>query len=1036
MRYLRLTVEAFQGIEAATVDFAPGLNVLYGPNDLGKSTLATAIRAALLLPVTSSEAHAFEPWHAGRKPVVTLDFLDGQGLHWRVKKAFGGPSGAQLWSSNDGASWTSAEKGRAVDGRLRELLPWGVASPGGKNAPRGMPESFIVNALLPRQGEVEALLHRGLDDDAADSGKVSLTKALSALAQDPLFKKVLDRAQAEVEKCFTETGARKTSRTSPLTAAGEAVKRLQVERDALTRQVADAEAVAQRASMLRERRAELGVELQEAREALELARAALVVQRADQARRAAASLAATAEEKKRAVEITAASLVEAQRLASGDGQRQRELQRAQVEAMLSALTAKRRELEARLQKIEFALKARADLGQARTEAQALRAEGVQLAQAHARAVHERSEAQGELELAEGIVAYGRWRVALDAAQAAVDARAQAAKLTEEAVAREVEAQQHERAAQAAVDEGAMRRATLPTQAQLEVLERLAHDRDVAEARLGGGLAVAVRPRRAIALHAVADDGAPLDLPGLKAEQLFEADRRVLLTVGDLLEVEITAGAKEARRTVEVLRRRWKEEMLTALERAEVASLVDLQAAVKAAAVFETAAHEHRTKAAAARSAAESARARGALLEKQPSGSKDELEAKEARIGTLPREILARFFTSMGASWETQCEELRKAKGGTLQTRRAAVVEVEAKQQQVRWRLDEVGRLEAEGAAMLPRLLEQLGGTDLAVARVQSSSELTAVVEALGATQPEAVATGSRDVAEATVKEREVALVRAQAELADALKAAAAREGEAKALEASVPTEQRRALQLRPPLELAAAEAAAARAEALFDEVSAEFNKADGALTSLAGPMAKERQQQLDEALAAAREREHELNADADAWKLLRDALREAESSQTAHLGKALGGEVATRFLALTRGRYAGVAIGPTLEVETIELPGADGGEVLASLSHGTKDQLATLVRLCVASSMRSAIVLDDQLVHTDGARLHWFTGVLREVARHAQTLVFTCRPLDYLEATDLPVKAPSHDAAGVRAIDLTRLIHRHYALTGTNSAGP
>ena len=52
MRLLRLQVADFGAIERADVALGPGLNVLHGPNDLGKSTLAAALRAVLrgLLP--------------------------------------------------------------------------------------------------------------------------------------------------------------------------------------------------------------------------------------------------------------------------------------------------------------------------------------------------------------------------------------------------------------------------------------------------------------------------------------------------------------------------------------------------------------------------------------------------------------------------------------------------------------------------------------------------------------------------------------------------------------------------------------------------------------------------------------------------------------------------------------------------------------------------------------------------------------------------------------------------------------------------
>ena len=56
MRFVKVAVESFQAIQRADVEFGPGLNVVYGPNDLGKSTLARhQFRAALLVPPTSSK---------------------------------------------------------------------------------------------------------------------------------------------------------------------------------------------------------------------------------------------------------------------------------------------------------------------------------------------------------------------------------------------------------------------------------------------------------------------------------------------------------------------------------------------------------------------------------------------------------------------------------------------------------------------------------------------------------------------------------------------------------------------------------------------------------------------------------------------------------------------------------------------------------------------------------------------------------------------------------------------------------------------
>ncbi len=48
MRLLALEAEHFGCVRRASLRLGPGLNVLHGPNDLGKSTLAEAVRAALI----------------------------------------------------------------------------------------------------------------------------------------------------------------------------------------------------------------------------------------------------------------------------------------------------------------------------------------------------------------------------------------------------------------------------------------------------------------------------------------------------------------------------------------------------------------------------------------------------------------------------------------------------------------------------------------------------------------------------------------------------------------------------------------------------------------------------------------------------------------------------------------------------------------------------------------------------------------------------------------------------------------------------
>ncbi|MBK7859958.1 MAG: hypothetical protein IPJ65_15300 [Archangiaceae bacterium] len=656
------------------------------------------------------------------------------------------------------------------------------------------------------------------------------------------------------------------------------------------------------------------------------------------------------------------------------------------------------------------------LEQARTDATAATRAREQLAAAKEKAAAALKGAQGDLALAEAVVAYGRWRQAVDAATTAATTAAQAGQHAEDSAALLREAEQHDTRAKEALDDAARRRARLPGEEQLQKLERLAHDKAIAEAALGGGLTVTVRPRRPIALHAVADDGAPEAFAGLKTEQQLEAERRVQLTIGDLLDVEIVAGAKELRRAAEVLRRRWKEEMLPALERAEVASLADLQAAVKALAGSTTVAAQARAAAATARAAAEAAASRAALLRSQGSVSKAELDEREARIGDIDRAVLADLHRRAGAGWEKQVEEMKVKTTAAVEVARRALAELDAKLLEAGWRLDDAKQREAKAGEALPALRAALGG----LTPQQISSQLAELRAADGAPASER----EEDRTAPQLAEARERLQVAQAEHERAQAAAHGKAGEAQALAEAVSPEQRRRLEASAPVELAAAQAGLLQVQAQLDEVTADFNKADGALTSLAGPMARERQAQLDEALAAARVRERELLTDADSWRLLRDALREAESTESAHLGKALAGPVAARFSALTHGRYRAITLSPDLSTEAVEVPGVEGAEVLAALSEGTRDQLATLVRLAIASQLGSALVLDDQLVHTDLARLDWFGQVLREVAAQTQVLVVTCRPLDYLAPEQLPAQQPSLDSPGARAIDLSRLIER------------
>ena len=85
MRFVRLCIEDFRAIRRLDLEFGAGINVFHGPNDLGKSTVGAAIRAALLVPPNGTQAESYQSWFSGVSPRVELTLVDSEGRWWKVK---------------------------------------------------------------------------------------------------------------------------------------------------------------------------------------------------------------------------------------------------------------------------------------------------------------------------------------------------------------------------------------------------------------------------------------------------------------------------------------------------------------------------------------------------------------------------------------------------------------------------------------------------------------------------------------------------------------------------------------------------------------------------------------------------------------------------------------------------------------------------------------------------------------------------------------------------------------------------------------
>jgi uncharacterized protein YhaN len=216
------------------------------------------------------------------------------------------------------------------------------------------------------------------------------------------------------------------------------------------------------------------------------------------------------------------------------------------------------------------------------------------------------------------------------------------------------------------------------------------------------------------------------------------------------------------------------------------------------------------------------------------------------------------------------------------------------------------------------------------------------------------------------------------------------------------------------------------AESELSTIQREIERTHGALEQVGGAVARERLRDAVDAFELAERQEREIEAEYEAWSLLLDQMKQADAAQASNLGQTLAPAIAGRFEALTQRRYENVRLTAQLVTEGIVVAGAVRATQLISV--GTREQLSTLYRLALAEYLSTTVVLDDQLVQSDGTRMDWFRALLAEKAHSFQVLVFTCRPGDYLAASATIPKGKGvyrdTDGGFVRAVDLGRAVRR------------
>jgi chromosome segregation ATPase len=1074
MKLWSLSVEHFRGIRKARVEFGAGLNVLHGPNDLGKSSLAAAIRAALLLQVSSKESEQFVNWHGSGDPQLELIFESEPQRIWRIRKTFGSHPQAFLDESRDGVDFRVEARSREVDGRLSEILRWGLAPPGGKGRPKGMPVTFLSSALLAEQDQVSGIFAQALSADSDESGKKRLMEALQAVAEDPVFKSILHIVQAKVEEAFGASGQKKRGKDSPWIKIQEQIRRAEEEERQCNEQLQQTVSIESELQELLNRRLEcqavldkLSGDCKSAEEDYGRAmKREAILQRLRVSRQRLADIVATSQElantKARHTGLVqmAARLVQQEieaksRLAAADAQVKKAAEEIRVQRADQERESQLR--QSALQKKCAELRSEQAINDSmldRIQAVASVMERARSLEASTGALAARiSELTGQYdEAAKALREVDEQQLGLagvshllrsEAAQAAI---AEAEKALAQIETWRAHAA-HQRSAALSM-ENSQNGLNLPVAAEIEALKRLEQQLQVARARLGVGLHLAIIPKRELRASLRRDGGEPE--PTVLRDDLFKvrASSEMHLDIDGIAEISLSGGEESARTEMARLQSRWIAEAEPVLQQAGLASLDEVGEAVRKRAEHLEEMRRLRNEAAA--------------LDQRISDQRDWVSVRAAQQRELDRsaEALA------GADRRELQKLAQKLRIKDLPAAEVSLAQLSSRRPKL------LARERAlEGELTSAKLLLSEKQKDLAAARedvlqaraaidgyseglltelVNKQSRLTAELLAAelelqtsGAQSTEALTKAQRvlalaeqERAGAEAKHREIVeqlrntdnqRATAEGELKILAEAAAKLDEPAARLDLST-IEAELALAPEPARAvtdqaLAEAQTGVKTKQTELREIESAIQSKRGALEHVGGQVAKDRTEGAREALALLREQERNLEVDYDAWALLRQTLLEAEQQEGVHLGRVLGKPILQRFGDLTGGRYGKLTLGPDLETDTISVAGE--GRPVGALSVGTRDQLSLIFRLTLAEQLQSVVVLDDQLTQCDGERMVWIRSFIREMARNVQIIVFTCRPLDYLLPAELKTAKKSERlSASLLSVDLAQLIER------------
>ncbi|NOX53265.1 MAG: SMC family ATPase [Planctomycetes bacterium] len=184
--------------------FGDGLNVLHGPNGVGKSTLMMALVRGLFdnHNVSGEAIRTLRPWGRQLAPKVTIEF-EHDGTAYRIEKQFL-DSPKALLSRKEGDQFVPLAEGRAADEQARQILSADV--PG-----RGLTDERhwgLAQILWAAQGHLQIAQ---LSSGTQAAIRESLGAQLSGPGADALEKRIT----AEYSRSFTSRGKPRGGASAP-----------------------------------------------------------------------------------------------------------------------------------------------------------------------------------------------------------------------------------------------------------------------------------------------------------------------------------------------------------------------------------------------------------------------------------------------------------------------------------------------------------------------------------------------------------------------------------------------------------------------------------------------------------------------------------------------------------------------------------------------------------------------------------------------------------------------------------------------------